>query len=80
MKTRLNLTIEEKVLHRAKDYANKQHKSVSELVEGYLNSLTISSRQNNIIELVENLPTPSVEETADLKELYYKEQGKKYGF
>ena len=40
MKARVNLTIEESVLHDTKLYAEKQGTSVSELVEEYLKKVT----------------------------------------
>ena len=80
MKKRLNLTIEDDVLTKAKSYADQQRKSVSELVEGYLNSLVKTPARVNIIDYVERLQAPSFHKEADLKELYYTDQAEKYGF
>jgi hypothetical protein len=79
MKTRLNLTIEDALLKKMKYYAQKHHTSVSELVEVYFKKITNPSHQKNIIELVDELEKPAIDENADLKELYFKAQGKKYG-
>ena len=46
MTTKLTLTIEEKVISSAKKYAQKKGKSLSNLVENYLKS--ISSNENHI--------------------------------
>ena len=80
MKARLNLTIEDSLLDNVKSYAAKQQQSVSELVEGYFKSVTKPSKRKNIIQLVEKLEKPSISPTADLKDLFYKENAKKYGF
>jgi Family of unknown function (DUF6364) len=40
MTTKLTLTIEDTVIHSAKDYAQKKGKSLSSVVENYLRSLT----------------------------------------
>ena len=46
MTTKLTLTIEEKVIHSAKKYAQKKGKSLSNLVENYLKS--ISSKETDV--------------------------------
>ena len=73
MKTRLNLTIEDSLLKNAKRYAEKQHASVSELVEGYFKSITKPAKRKTIIDLVEELEKPNIDPKADLKELYYQD-------
>ena len=80
MKARLNLTIDDSLLENIKSYAVKQQRSVSELVESYFKTVTKSSKRKNIIHLVEKLKKPVISEKADLKDLYYKENAKKYGF
>ena len=80
MKTRLNLTIDDRLLSNMKVYAKKRETSVSDLVENYFKSVTKSKKRKNIIDLVEKLNTPSIDNKADLKELFYKNQAKKYGF
>ena len=79
MKTRLNLTIEEKLLDSIKQYAHTKHKSVSELVEEYFKSIA-RGRRRNILDEVEKLKRPNLNSGEDLKELYYLNQSKKYGF
>jgi len=80
MKARLNLTIEDSLLDNVKSYAVKQQQSVSELVEGYFKTITKPSKRKNILHLVEKLEKPDIAGEADLKDLYYKENAKKYGF
>lgn len=80
MKTRVNLTIEDSVLHDSKLYAEKQGTSVSEIVETYLKNITRPVKRKTIIDLVEELEKPNIDPEADLKDLYYKERSGKYGF
>ena len=80
MKTRVNLTIDESVLHDTKRYAEKKGLSVSEIVEDYLKSVTKPAKRRTIIDLVEELGPVNIDPKADLKELYYQEKAKKYGF
>ncbi len=80
MKSRLNLTIENSLLEDVKSYARKQKRSVSDLVESYFKKVTRPSKRKNIIDLVEKLEKSTIDENADLKDLYYKENAKKYGF
>lgn len=80
MKARLNLTIEHSLLENVKSYAVKQQQSVSELVEGYFKTVTKPSKRKNILQLVDKLDKPVITEKGDLKDLYYKENAKKYGF
>lgn len=74
MKTRLNLTIENNLLTNMKLYAEKRHVSVSELVEDYFKSVTKPIKRKNIIDLIESLDKPNIDQNADLKELYYQDQ------
>lgn len=81
MKTRLNLTIDDGLLNNMKIHAQKQGTSISELVENYFREITKpKKKKKNIIQLVEDLKTPSISTQADLKELFYKEQSSKHGF
>ena len=79
MKARVNLTIEESILHDTKLYAEKKGISVSEIVEEYLKVVTKPVRRKTIIDIVEELDPANIDPKADLKELYYQEQAKKYG-
>jgi uncharacterized protein Yka (UPF0111/DUF47 family) len=80
MKERLNLTIEGTLLDAIKAYASKRGISVSELVEDYFKKVTKPVQRENILDLVDSLDAPHIAAKADLKDLYYKEQGEKYGF
>jgi Family of unknown function (DUF6364) len=80
MKARLNLTIDDNLLSSMKAYSNKKQISISELVEGYFKNLTKPSRRKNIIDLVEKLSAPDIDGSSDLKEMFYQNQEKKYGF
>ena len=87
MKERLNLTIDAVLLEAIKRYAAKRQISVSELVENYFEKVTKPIGRRTILDLVDELETPVLDPSlpvldpaVDLKELYYKEQGAKYGF
>lgn len=80
MKARLNLTIENKLLEEVKVYATKRQQSVSELVEGYFKTVTKPSKRKNILDLIDKLEKPNLPQDSNLKDLYYKENAKKYGF
>jgi hypothetical protein len=80
MKTRLNLTIEESIHERIKNYARVENVSISELVESFFKTLTSPAPKKTILDLVDQLKKPAIPESADLKELYYKEKKEKYGF
>ncbi len=80
MKTRLNLTIDESLLDKIKLFAADKQTSVSELVEDYFRRITKPAKRKNIISMVEKLEKPTIGAKVDLKEMYYREQSKKYGF
>lgn len=80
MKERLNLTIDGALLDAMKAYAAKRQMSVSELVENYFKTVTKPARRKNVLDLIDQLKKPAISDKADLKELFYKEQGEKYGF
>jgi Family of unknown function (DUF6364) len=80
MKERLNLTIDGVLLETIKAYALKRGMSVSELVEGYFRTVTKPVERKNILDLIDELKKPVINGKADLKDLFYKEQGEKYGF
>lgn len=81
MKARLNITIDERLLVEVKRFARKNDTNVSELVEHFFKKILkpIPKKHASIIDLVEKLKAPVVEPGADLKELYYKDKGNKYG-
>lgn len=81
MKARLNLTIDSELLITIKAYAMNKNRSVSELVEDYFKELAkTKKRKKNIIDLVAELEKPDIDPSLDLKEEYYKDRAKKYGF
>ena len=80
MKSRLNLTIENDLLLTIKTLANKRQTSISELVEEYFKVIAKPAKRKNIIDLVEGLPAPRIDNEADLKDLFYQTQSQKYGF
>jgi Family of unknown function (DUF6364) len=80
MKERLNLTIEGALLEAIKAYALKRGISVSELVEDHFRTVTKPVKRKNILDLVDQLKKPAIDAQTDLKDLFYKEQGEKYGF
>ena len=79
MKVRVNLTIEDAVLKRTKLYAEKAGTSVSELAEDYFRSI-IETKKSNILNMIDDLPTPDINPDMDLKESYYQDKANKYGF
>jgi uncharacterized Zn finger protein len=46
MNTKLTLTIEQSVIEKAKKYARKKERSLSDLIENYLKALTSASAHN----------------------------------
>jgi len=79
MKQRLNITIDENVLSKARHYAEKHEASLSALIEDYLQKLP-GTPSKNIIDLVESLPQAKLSLPGQLKEGYFESQKKKYGF
>ena len=71
MKSRLNLTIDTDLLLTIKSLARKKQKSISEMVEEYFKVITNLAKRQNIIDLVESLPTPKFDNEANFKDLYY---------
>jgi len=49
MTTKLTLTIEDKVIDSAKKYARKEGRSLSDIVENYLKSITASNPEKPVI-------------------------------
>ena len=48
MTTKLTLTVEKTVIERAKIYAKKTGKTLSEIIESYLNSIVMESEKNEL--------------------------------
>ena len=80
MKNRLNITISDHLLQLTKKYAYRHNTSVSQLVEDYFIRLTRPSKKRNVLDVIKDLPKPRLRKAGDLKEKYYQEQKKKYGF
>ena len=80
MKARVNLTVEESLLAKAKQYASQNNLSLSEMFEQYLSQVIKPVRKNNLIDLIESLPKPEIDENIDFKKQYFEERASKYGF
>jgi hypothetical protein len=80
MKNRLNITISDHLLQQTKRYALLHNTSVSQLVEDYFIRLTRADKKKNVLDVIKQLPKPKISKTVDLKEEYYEDQKKKYGF
>ncbi|WP_035333961.1 DUF6364 family protein [Dokdonia sp. PRO95] len=46
MNTKLTLTIEREIIERAKNYAKEKNRSLSDIIENYLKTLTKEERKN----------------------------------
>ena len=57
MNTKLTLTIEQKIIERAKEYAKAKNRSLSDIIENYLKILTDENpdEENNLSPMVESL-------------------------
>ncbi len=62
VKERLNLTIDGALLEAMKAYAASKEMSVSELVESYFRSVTKPVQKDSILDLMDRLEPPIVEE------------------
>lgn len=80
MKTKVNLTIDDKVLTSIKAHAASRNTSVSELVEHYFKRITKPARRKSVIQIVEKLGKPAIKVNRDLKEAFYQNQVGRYGF
>jgi hypothetical protein len=78
MKTHLNLTIDKAILEQVKDDATKNYISISEIVESHLKRIGVPAKRKNIVEMIDELKKPAIDERADLKKEFYGQQ-KKYG-
>jgi len=79
MKARLNITIDKDVLQNVKQLAEEQKTSVSEIVENYFKAIAKPRKKKTFIELIKELPKPTVPEDFNWKDEYYKDKMKKYG-
>ena len=80
MKNKLNITISEDLIQQVKKYAFKHKTSVSRLIEDYFTRITRPTRRKNVIDVIRALPKPRFQKTGDVKDEYYEERKKKYGF
>ena len=80
MKARVNLTIEQDILDRAKKYASDLGSSVSELVENYLKNVSTKVNSESLIDYVDKLEIPDLDKNINYKRQYYEDTGQKYGF
>ena len=80
MKARVNLTIEEDILAKAKKYAAEVGSSMSELVENYFKNISGKKGSESLIEYIDKLEVPKIDKDLDFKKQYYEERAKKYGF
>lgn len=58
MQTKLTLTVDQKVIESAKEYAKKNKRSLSNIIEEYLKSLselTSMKRKSNLSDIVQEL-------------------------
>lgn len=81
MTTKLTLSIERRVIRRAKSYVRKEKTSLSRLVESYLNELTKPQEQSrHISPLVKSLSgAAKLPPNFDLKKEYSGHIRRKYG-
>lgn len=81
MKSRVNITIDEKLVRDAKRYAARKKISLSLLIEGYLKGLTMRRpAKKNVLEILSELPEPKRGTDKATVETYYEERKGKYGF
>lgn len=80
MKAKLNLTIEQDLLSKIKEYAAEHNKSVSQIVEDHFESISKVKKKESFVEMIRKLKKPNIPEGTDFKKEYYEAMGKKYGF
>ncbi len=81
MNTKLTLSIEESVIERAKAYAKSKNRSLSEIIERYLDSITSENMVNDmeITPFVKSISSGvSIPDDLDYKEEYRKHIEKKH--
>ena len=71
METRVNLTIENEVLIKAKKYAAQVEESLSELVEDYLKKLSEKADSQSLIDYIDKLDVPEIDAEIDFKKDYH---------
>ena len=82
MNTKLTLTIEQDVIEKAKDYAKNTNRSLSNIIENYLKSLTKDEskvKKSNLSPIVKSLKGSfKIPENFDYKEELRKSLEEKY--
>jgi hypothetical protein len=74
MKARLNITIDNNLLTKAKVYADRNNTSLSQIIENYLKTFFVKApiKEESIFEMIEDKkPTFKVDRTKDLVKEYY---------
>jgi len=82
MNTKLTLTIEQEIIKRAKSYAKKKNRSLSDIIENYLKTLTKEEqkqKENNLSPIVKSLKGSfKMAKNLDYKKELQKRLEKKY--
>lgn len=79
MKLKLNITIDQEVLRKAKQYARKKDTSISSIVEDHFRALVMEPPKKTLLNIIDSLPAAGIKGQQNLKSLYYKEKGAKHG-
>ena len=83
MNTKLTLTVDKRIIEKAKKYAKSNGRSLSNIIEEYLKSLVEvkeNKKEFKVSPLVESLwgSIKPIEETQDYKDILAEELSKKY--
>ena len=80
MDTKLTLKLDELIIEKAKEYAKKQHTSLSKMIENYLSSITENTTEKEeITPLVKSLTSIiQLPEDYDVKKEYSSYLSEKY--
>jgi len=82
MKARLYITIDAKLLKKAKKYASENGVSISKMVENHFIAITGEREKQSLLTILDSMPKTksSFLDEFDFKKEYYKERRAKYGF
>ncbi len=81
MNTKLTLTIEKSIIEKAKSYANRKSRSLSDIIENYLKKLTIEEETTKLDTnpLVESLRGSfKISKDSDYKKILQERRENKY--